>query len=223
MVESTADSGPVARNPWFSIWVRPRSTLRGILDRPRGRSVFWLAMAGGIAHYFHAVKFSGQTMEALNESAGTLTTLELLVSIAAGGAIGGLLIVYLGAALLGWTGSLFGAGGRDKHLEVALAWSAVPMIWGLPAWLLLLPVEHQALFVGLVPTGVAHIGLSGLLAIAQLVIPVWWFVVFLKCVGEAQGYSAWHALANTLFAYVVLCFLPLFLIFLLFFGLPGLP
>ena len=37
----------------------------------------------------------------------------------------------------------------------------------------------------------------------ELSIAIWAFVVFLKCLGQVQGFSAWKALGNVVLAVIV--------------------
>lgn len=51
--------------------------------------------------------------------------------------------------------------------------------------------------------------------LAEFVISIWWFVVFLKCIGEVHTFSAWKALGASLLAGLVLVG-PVLLVFILF-------
>jgi hypothetical protein len=135
----------------------------------------------------------------------------ILFFAALGGPIYGVVSLYLGGALLRWTGRWIGGRGTPQHIEAALAWSSVPLVWGLGLWLIELPLFGQDLFTTETPRIDERQFLqSAFIAIISIekVIAVWAFIVFLKCLGQVQGFSAWRALGNAALAWGII-FVPL--------------
>jgi len=186
-------------NPWLSIWRHPRATTRQILAGDPNQKVWLLAALAGIAHAFSS---------AGTDNAGDEMGLMALVLMAViGGAISGVLGLWLGSHVVRWTGSWIRGKASLSEVRGALAWSGVPTIWTLPVWLLAVALFGQPLFT---EAGV-DLSTNGGLAIFALVIfvgltvvAIWQLVVSLKCLAEAQGFSAWRALGNLLLAFLVL-------------------
>jgi Yip1-like protein len=175
--------------PWISIWTRPRATLRQILDGDPSRSVFRLAALGGVAC---ALKLASSS----DFGAAHPASVVLAVCLA-GGAVGGILALFVLTSLVGLAGSWLGGQGRKAEVMAALAWSYVPAIWGLALWLPRAALLGEETFVSL-PAGIEGNPpaalLLGLLQLAQTLIGFWGFLITLKCIGEAHRFSAWRAL-----------------------------
>lgn len=182
-----------APNPWFSIWTRPRATMRSILDADPKYMVPVLAMLGGFASFLD---------RALLHDLGDEYSLDFILVVSATlGAVWGFIYVYVFAALLRWTGRwIDGQGGRDE-IVAAVAWSNVPLIWGIPlVWLPSLSLFGLENFTTKTPGMDANPMIALPLLGAAIVVAGWYGVIFLKCVAEAQNFSAWKALLNSLLA-----------------------
>ena len=89
-VDPVAPSGTF--NPWLSIWMRPRATMRHILDTDPGGYVLALAAAGRGS--------AAQLDRATQRNAGDVLSLPTILVLAVIlGPIGGILVLYLGGAL----------------------------------------------------------------------------------------------------------------------------
>lgn len=185
-------------NPWFSIWTKPRVTIQQIVETDPRRLVLLLAALGG---------FSTMLDRASMRNLGDKLQWPVLVLLAAiVGPIAGIVTLYIGGALLRWTGSWIGGQASAQHIRAAMAWSSLPEIWGLLLWIPALAVFGQELFTSKMPRVEANPLLDILLlgfATVSLVIGVWQFVIFLKCLGQVQGFSAWKALGNSIMAAMV--------------------
>jgi len=193
-------------NPWFSMWTRPRATIAQIVERDPTRHVLLLAAISGTAQTLDraSMRSAGDTVD--------LPTIFLLAAV--GGPVGGIIALYLGSLLLRWTGSWIGGNASAKHVRAAMAWSGVPIAWALLLWIPELAIFGKELFTTATPridssTGLLLLVLS--FAAIEIAIGVWAFVVFLKSLGQVQGFSAWKALGNGLLALLVLA-VPLVLI-----------
>jgi len=192
--------------PWISIWARPRATLRQILDDDPRRHVFRLAALGGIADALQVSVTSGL--------GDTLSPLLSLAVALAGGALGGILFLFVSTGLILVCGRWLGGRGGTTQIMAAVAWSNVPEIWGLLLWLPRAALLGEEVFraapsriEGNPPAALFF----GLLMMAQTIFGLWGFVVALKCIGEAHQFSAWRAL-GTLVLVVLLAGVPLVLL-----------
>jgi hypothetical protein len=184
-------------DPWFSIWTRPRATLRQLLDSNTDLSqqVLLLAALSGIIESFNraSARSVGDSL-----SLGAIVVFCLFV-----GSLGGLLSVYIGGALLGWMGRQLGGVGPNDHVRAAIAWASVPRLWGSILLILQIGIYGKELFTTETPRIDASPVLELLLlgfGIIEIVIGIWAFVVFLKCLGEAHRFSAWRALGTSFLA-----------------------
>jgi hypothetical protein len=185
-------------NPWFSIWMQPRATIQQIVETDPRRLVLVLAALGGFSTVLDRA-----SMRSLGDKLDWPVLLLLAVVV---GPIAGIVTLYIGGVLLRWTGSWIGGQGSAQHIRAAMAWSTVPEIWGLLLWIPAFAVFGQELFTSTMPSVEANPSLNIVLlgfAAISLVIGIWQFVVFLKCLGQVQGFSAWKALGNSIMASMV--------------------
>ena len=88
-------------NPYLTIWTRPRATIRGILDTNPTYHVLLLAMLGGILQSID---------RAAQRNMGDQTSMEAILAIAfILGPLFGIAGLYIGGALIGWSGRRWGA------------------------------------------------------------------------------------------------------------------
>ncbi len=197
----TTDAAPAwPRNPWLSMWVRPRGTLRRILDADPHRRVLLLAVLAGI---------SEALSRAEGRSLGDALSLSALLPLAAlAGAIGGVVGIFFWGWLIGLTGRWIGGQARAFQLRCAVAWGAVPLVWGLLLYAIELPLFGHEMFEGDMVRIESDPGLllSYLgIKIVQVVIGVWSAVLIVRGVAEAQGFrSSWKGLGNVLLAGLIL-------------------
>jgi hypothetical protein len=186
-------------DPWLSMWLRPRATVRQVLDTNPNSQVLLLAALSGIVNMF-----GNAAARSLGDRVPLVGVIALCVL---GGALGGILGLYLGGALLAWMGRTLGGHGQAPEVRTALAWAAVPTIWG---GILLVPeliLFQEELFTSATPRIDANPILEVLLLVLgliEIVIGLWTAVVFLKSLGEAHRFSAWRSLATTFLAGLVI-------------------
>ena len=185
-------------NPWFSMWVHPRRTIRQIVATNPDRLVLILAAVGGIVQ---ALANAESKSTGDKESLTSILLISLIL-----GPIGGIVGLWVGGSLLHWTGGWIGGQAGSRRVRTALAWSQVPSIWGLLLWIPAILLFGAELFMKATPIIDASSLLSALylvFSIGTAVIGVWSCVVFLHSLGEVQGFSAWKALLNSLLAMLV--------------------
>lgn len=187
-----------ALNPWRSIWLKPRATIRQIVVNDPDHHVVALAAAGGVL----------QTLvNAVNENYGDRMGLIPILLIALLIApIFGVVALYLTALLLRWTGRWLGGVATLGELRAAIAWGSAPMVMGGVGMLVALLVSGHDLFSTVQPWLVRHptlMMIAGIGMMVQGVAALWSVVSAIKCVAEVQGFSAWRALGNYLLVILV--------------------
>jgi hypothetical protein len=101
--------------PLFSIWVRPRSTIRAVVDGgPRGITI--LASTFGFVFALSVL--------AQNQNLARSAIFDLIVLFV--GFFGGIGFLYGVGALLRWTGNRLG--GSGDGVRAAIAYSQVPLV-----------------------------------------------------------------------------------------------
>jgi len=145
----------------------------------------------------------------------------ILIICAVAGPIGGFISLYVGGALLRWTGSWLGGQAYSEEVRAALAWSSVPTVFSQALWIPELILVGKEMFTSATPRTDANpllaVFLLGVVGV-QIVLGIWALVILLKCLGEVHRFSAWRALVALLAGGLIL-FVPIFLILVLLSGL----
>lgn len=178
-------------NPWISIWLKPRQTIRQILDTDPKRGVLLLAVAGGMA-------------DVLVQGLGSFVEMKIHLAIAAVicmvlGGLFGLFGLYLLGWLYRWVGKWFGGQARNVEVRAALAWTQdVPVLWLFGLWAALLLVTGGDLlkFQGKTAPPAGEVTLlaalfSVVLGAATVVVALWRFILGCKAIAEAHRFSGW--------------------------------
>ncbi len=191
-------------NPYLGIFVRPRTTIRRIVDaNPRDRVIAIVVAAAvfGSASWFfgnsaaHSANTSGAHI--LNpRTSQIIRTVFLLLS-----PLFGITLLYIQGALLSWSGGLLGGAAKSIDVRAAIAWSRIPNI---ASYILYLPAVALGLVVPLQMGArpslhelVRHFfELGGIF----VVLGIWELVVFLSCIAEVHRFSIWRALGSWLIA-----------------------
>lgn len=188
---ATMASGNLKRGvtPFFTMWTRPRRTMRAVLETNPRRFVIPPVVLAGFGNALD--RASGRSLGDGND----LPVWAIILLCAALGSLGGLLTVYGGGWLPRLTGGWLGGRGSYVGVRSALAWSSVPLVWSLLLWPPELALLGREMFTTatLDACPILFVPL-GFLILLEVAIGVWSFVVFLKALGEAHGFSAWRSL-----------------------------
>lgn len=190
---------------WFTIWVAPRATMRRILDTNPTRYVYWLAMVGGVAQALNQAS--------MRDLGDTVSIPMLVLIVLCAGILVGFATLYVGSPLMRWTGSWMGSTATTQEVRAALAWSEVPLIWASLLWIPELLLWGTEWFTEETPRmeaafengSVEGVLLAGLVVV-EIVVGIWALIISLKCVGEAERFSAWKVVGQwflTLFVLII--------------------
>lgn len=203
--DPSQDNQPSTLNPWRSMWTQPRATMQQIVDSDPDRHVLLLAAIAGMSHSLDNAS--------MNHTGDTLALPVIFMIAILLGPIGGIIGLYVGAALLGWTGKWIGGKADFRLVRSSMAWSNVILVWTLLLWIPLLGLFGKEIFMSEMPTleGLPTLGwVLVAVSVVELVLVVWMIVVFLKCLGQVQGFSAWLALGNVILAFIAFIVIALF-------------
>ncbi len=179
---------------FFTIWTEPRATIRRIVDTDPTRNVIALAAIGPA---LNALANQWSKAIANNSNLSVLWPLWVAVNVAVQAAIG-VVGLYIGAAILKWSGSLLGGVATRVEMRAAIAWSQIP---GIAAEIVLLTAvlmgvpTPQAPAAGTLP----HINPAFYkILVVEVVLGLWGGILGIYCIAEVHRFSAWRAFCATL-------------------------
>lgn len=195
--ESAASPEPL--EPWITIWTRPRATVRWLVENHPERNLLLLAALGGITQVLDRAVW-----RSLGDRLPLLTILGFAV---VGGIITGIAAMYLGSALLRWTGSWLGGKASPEEVRTAVAWANVPLVVALALWIPELALFGKELFTSATPqidSSPALLAALIVFGLLDLTLAVWAVVIFVTGLSEVQGFSVWKAAGNAALTLVVI-------------------
>jgi hypothetical protein len=204
------------KSPWVTMLFSPRATIRHIIDTGRGGEVSLLVVLSGVV--FGLARMA-------DRSAGEKEDLSTIIIFSAIlGPILNSLMFVIGSALLRGTGSWLGGRASTPEIRAAMAWSTVPVIYGLPLWVVMIALMGRELFMKAYPSTESNAMLAITLTVLMVLflgLEVWMVVLFLASLSEVQGFSVWKALANTMLVLLAVLIPLAGLFFLMVKGLGG--
>ena len=180
-------------SPWATIWTRPRSTIRTLIDTTPTRGVLLLAALSGVGNTM------GQTLS--KNTGESLTPGVILALAASAGPIAGILGFYFFGWLFGATGRWLGGRATTQEVRAAIAWGTVPNLPTLALMSAMFLAFGQDFF-RRAAVGAPNPILLAYLA-CSLVFGIWTFFVSLNCIGEVQQFSSMKAFGSTILAMLV--------------------
>ncbi|MDM3870478.1 YIP1 family protein [Porticoccus sp. W117] len=175
-------------NPWLSIWLQPRATMRFVL---RTKSIYW-------AWFLLLITCIPSVLWGLERRDIPLN----YAVVAIVGVVFFILYFLLFTSIMYATRGWVKGGGNWRGLFIAVGWSSVPFMWGI-----LIDLPYWVLYSGTVTLDEAlsesiFYGLDGLTS----VISVWGTATLIFCVAEVHKISFWksllHTLLSTIFALI---------------------
>lgn len=202
-------------NPYKSIWLQPRSTIQHIVDTNPTYLVLALAALAGVSGALSIASAEGWGYDML-----LLWVFLIIVAITP---LVSILALYLMSALTRWTGKSLGGTATQEQIRAAFAWSYIPVIactaLYIPLFMLygsdLFNYQHTAFPDPFSMAPVQSGAAISIVALVEVILNIWSFVISLHCLGQVQGFSAWRALGNQALTLLVV-FVPLAIIMLLF-------
>jgi hypothetical protein len=180
-------------NPWLEIWVKPRETIRAIVQY-NPKYLFWLLS--------WIYGFPALLQFAQNASLGeSLSLLPILLGTFIVAPFIGMLGITIISGLLYWTGQWIGGKASYNYVRAAVTWSNVPNLVNVAIWIVLATTFGGGLFMRSFGES-SFLGYQQVVVffafLIQVIVAVWGFIIGLKTLGEVQGFSAWKALLNVL-------------------------
>jgi hypothetical protein len=210
-------------SPWLTMWTSPRETIRRIVYYDPKRDILLLAALQGFIAYLSGALYGFLSLVLISNDyvrvpdtwesdlnglpSISFTALAITIGICAiTGPVAGLISLYLYGWLFRVTGRWLGGKAYPVEVRAALAWSAVPQLWGAILQVLKLVLIVYVLYANATNTYVSSSALLVTLGISflfEFVIGIWSLIVSLKSLGEVHSFSAWRALGAVLLAIAI--------------------
>lgn len=184
--------------PWLSIWIRPKQTVREIINTNVKYRFFVLSLIYGLPIVFRIAQ---------NFSLGgvfTLPAILLLCLILAPliGSIG----FFISTALITWTGKWLGGKGSFPEVRCAVSWTNATNLITVLIWLFLIFQFRQIVFYEgflRMPMTVSESVWIGTYLLVQMTVSIWSFILLVLGVSEVHAFSIWKSLLNIVMAFAV--------------------
>lgn len=187
------------QNPWTSMWLDPRGTIRSIVDTDPHYRVLLLAILGG---------FSQTLSNAAGMSLGDKVPIpSLFLLILLSGPVNGLLSLYVGGFVLHWVSAKLGGQSTREEIRAAIAWSWVPLVSTLPLWIVKYILFRDELFLSkktLIESQPLASTLYSVIGFIDVAIAIWSLLLLYNAIGEVNRFSSWRGIAAVLLAGIII-------------------
>lgn len=189
------------QSPWLTMWIKPRETMREILNKHYPEYIILiLSILSGIDDLLN---------RAVSQNLGDkgTTYITIILKAIGEGSIIGILWLYLGAGLIRVIGNCLEGQGSFNDIKKVLAWTNIPIIWGMVFWIPQIILFKQELFTSqtaIINSNWKFFLFYHFVGVIEFIIGIWTSVIFLKCLSEVQKFSVWKALVNIIIAIFLL-------------------
>lgn len=184
-------------NPWLFIWLKPRKTIRYVMENKPMRTAIILALIFGISSVLD---------RAYTQNFGdTLSTGAILLTSFLLGPIAGIILWYISSSITYFVGKKLGGIGTFKDVQKMIAWSYVPIIWSMILWIIDFSVLGEYVFKDATPdlsTGAAILFFLSMLI--ETVIYIWFIVITVIAISEVHKFSVGKAILTMIIPGIVL-------------------
>jgi len=185
-------------NPFFSVWLSTRKTIRYTLqNKTLGYSIA-LAAISGVAS---SISSANELLKSFD-----VPLLILIIGILLVGPLLGLLTWGISTTIFHLVGKLFQGRGTFKEMAQAMGIVMIPGIWMSPFWILSLIFTHNNIFL-INETDIFTAGAFIWLLISTLVLmffAIWMIVIQSKAIGEVHQFSSWKGFATLIIPSILL-------------------
>jgi hypothetical protein len=182
----------------MGIWTKPRLTIKRILNENYNKHILWISAIAGIVETLDSA--SAQSM-------GDELSLPVILLIAVfGGGLGGMLSLHFISWTISFTGKWIRGKGTIEEIKTAVGWSNSTALIFAVIWIVELLIFKSELFTQQMPIMESSLLLSALLLIFtafEVILLIWAFIIFCKCITEAHGFSFWKGLLNIVLSILV--------------------
>jgi len=190
---------PESLNPWKSMWLQPRLTIRYLLSKDPTYMVVLLAIISGIYQSLD---------QAATQSKGDTSSLGMILgSSLVGGVMGGMIGLFLFSWLQSVTGRWLGGVANSEQVRLVYAWSTVPGLVGVSILILQILVFRNDVFsseMPIVDSSLLNQVLFWSSSIIQMILAIWSIALHIIGVAEVHVISKWRAFFAIILAFLLI-------------------
>ncbi|MFS1512535.1 Yip1 family protein [Chengkuizengella sp. SCS-71B] len=196
-------------NPWFSIWLKPRQTMRYVLNnKPSRIFLFLLIFLGTFKSFDLDIGTSYLILNSIDQINSSVNLSSILFTSIIGSLILAVGAYYIYPILLRWFGSLLGGKGTTQEVRNAYAYSLIPQVYllifvAIPS-LLLFGIENYTEYKPRIESSLLLERLFIILNSLDYIIGIWAIFITIKCLAEAHQFSFWRSLGTTIIGVLVI-------------------
>ncbi len=186
-------------NP-FEVLTDPRNFIHKVLGKTKNASMIFAWLLGMTYLYGKAYTFGLGNSYTLSH----IVIFCLVLSIPVG-----YFLLYITSFLLYWVGKIFHGAASFDEIYSAFVWTRLPEVFILLGWFGLVGFfGGQAFTTAIIATTPISLVVIVLIGI-QVVFGIWEAIILFHALGEVQKVSAWVAVWNVLFTWILLFFIDL--------------
>ncbi|WP_144510397.1 YIP1 family protein [Bacillus sp. FJAT-22090] len=185
-------------NPFFSIWLSTRRTIRYVLEN---KDLKYSLMIAAIAGAASGISAFGELNKSLEIQWWLMLVLIVLI-----GPVFSLVGLYICAAIYTWVGKWFGGTGRYKEMLQAIGAAMITNIWMIPFWILSVIFVRNGLFTMDIIAGIS-IGTVVWFLVSSLItitFSIWMIVIQSKAIGEVHQFSSGKGFATLIIPSIII-------------------
>jgi len=197
LVDRDGATGNPPRSPWLSIWFRPGNTIEHVISAKPWLSVLLLAGLGGAAGLF--IQTFVETLGYRSPTA--VMDWRSLAILTVAGFIVGVVGLFFNAFFFKLSGLLLGGRASQAHIRAALAWSMVPLVFGLAISIAAITGLKLAGAVDSSQPALDAVGVG--LTVVNAALWLWTLVLTVVTVKRVQRFGVWRAMTNIALGWLV--------------------
>ena len=190
-------------NPWTSIWIKPRATVRSAISNKPMKFAIILASIAGVTQLLD---------RAMDKDLGdSMSTMAILLLAILAGPILGLIGWWISSGVAYIVGKWVGGIGSFEEMKMAVGLSSIPIVVSIGLYLLDLLFLGDALFMDVEVSMFQFLWLL-FSVICSAVLSVWSIVILIKGIAEVHLFSSWKAVLTLIIPFVILLIIVLLLL-----------
>jgi hypothetical protein len=191
----------ISKFPWLAMWVRPRSTIRFIIEKDPTQGIYLLPAVLGFENFFF---YANMWSLGLRVHFTMLVCIGLVLC-----PVMGYLWIWIMSRIFYYTGHWLKGRASLQELRAAVAWSKIPAFGILLSWLGILALSPEEAFIQ-IGGGNPYIHIFHIL---NFIFAIWSIVLLIQVIREVENFSLSRSIVNVLLAWSLFS-LPIILIML---------
>ena len=192
-------------NPWTQMWVKPKESIRKIINFNPNYRLFVLSYLYG----FVSLISLSQSMS-LGQAINIYFIILICLILAP---VWGFLVFSFSSIFVYFTGKWLKGNANYQQIRAAIAWSNVPILGNLVLWVILFVLFGTKLFQNFpkeyMLTNI-QTAITFAISLLQLVLSIWVLILYINTLAEVQKFSIIKAIFNIIISVVI--FIAIFMI-----------